>query len=100
MESSEQSKVRKMKTQNQKRKKKNENDFLIKNTQPIQVKIGETNVISKFHKIIYNDESINIVSTKKLGAGVYLFQKGEDIIELFRVDNFINLSWFPGATSD
>ncbi|NOJ22880.1 helix-turn-helix domain-containing protein [Vibrio coralliilyticus] len=51
--------------------------------------------ISKFHKLIYNDESINIVSTKKLGAGNYLFQNDDDIVELFRVDNFINLAWYP-----
>ncbi|MCY9843489.1 helix-turn-helix domain-containing protein [Vibrio caribbeanicus] len=51
--------------------------------------------ISRFHKLIYHDECVNIVSTKKMGAGNYLFLSDGDILELFRVDNFINLSWYP-----
>ncbi|GLT16739.1 hypothetical protein GCM10007938_05150 [Vibrio zhanjiangensis] len=62
------------------------------------VNIGffETNMpIAKSDKLVYHDESINIVSMKKLGTGNYLFHSGSDIFELYRVDNFINLTWHP-----
>ena len=63
-------------------------------------KIGtfETDMpISKFEKIIYHDDSINIVTTQKLGGGLYLFRREGDIIELYREDNFLTMSWHPDS---
>ncbi|MBU2898490.1 helix-turn-helix domain-containing protein [Vibrio hepatarius] len=64
----------------------------------INVGFFDTNMpIAKSDKLVYHDESINIVSTKKLGTGNYLFHAGDDIFELYRVDNFIDLTWYPHA---
>lgn len=63
-------------------------------------KIGtyETDMpISKFEKIIYHDDSINIVTKRKFGGGLYLFEREGDIIELYREDNFLTMSWHPEA---
>ena len=61
-------------------------------------KIGtyETDMpISKFEKVIYHEDSINIVTKRKFGAGLYLFEREGEIIELYREDNFLTMSWHP-----
>ncbi|MGX9517290.1 helix-turn-helix domain-containing protein [Vibrio mediterranei] len=63
-------------------------------------KIGtfETNMpISKFEKVIYHNDAINIVTKRKLGAGLYLFERQGELIELYREDNFLTMNWYPDS---
>ena len=57
----------------------------------------DLNFGKSLEKIIYHDDSINIVTKRKFGGGLYLFEREGDIIELYREDNFLTMSWHPEA---